>query len=115
MLLGGNLLLEPLGRGADRLVEEGQEQLVLAGEVLVEAAQGLAGTVHDLLDGELLARLGAGQQLETCVEEALDPALAAHAGRVEGAGHGEVAPADGGVGGAGAAPTSGVSADITSA
>ena len=35
-LLAVDLLLEPFRRGPDGLVEESQEQLVLAGEVLVE-------------------------------------------------------------------------------
>ena len=77
---------------------------MLAGEVLVEAAQRLPRTVDDLLDGELLAGLGAGQQLEAGVEEALHPALAPQPGRVERPGHGEVPPAHRCVGGvAGAA------------
>ena len=79
-VLLGDLLLEAVGRRSDGLVEEGEEQLVLAGEVLVEAAQRLPRAVDHLLDGELLAGLGAGQQLEAGVEEALHPALAAHAG-----------------------------------
>ena len=67
---------------------------MLAGEVLVEAAQRLPGAVDHLLDGELLARLGPGQQLEAGVEEALDPSLAPQPGRVQGPGHGQVAPPD---------------------
>ena len=74
---------------------------MLAGEVLVEAAQRLPGAVDHLLDGELLAGLGAGEQLEAGVEEALDPSLAPEPGRVEGAGHGEVPPAHRCVGGVG--------------
>ena len=93
-VLAGDLLFEPVRRREDRLVEEGEEQLVLAGEVLVEAAQGLAGAVHHLLDGELLAGLRPAQQLEAGVEEALDPSLAAEPGRVQGPRHGEVAPSD---------------------
>src|SRR5580704_17786078 len=80
----GQLVLEALGGGADRFVEERQQQLVLAGEVLVEAAQRLPGAVYDLLDGEVTARLGAGQELEAGVEEALHPAFAPDASRVEG-------------------------------
>ena len=68
---------------------------MLAGEVLVEAAQRLPGAIDHLLDGELLAGLGLGQQLEAGIEEALDPSLAAQPGRVERAGHGEVTPSDG--------------------
>ena len=92
--LAGDLLFEPVRRREDRLVEEGEEQLVLAGEVLVEAAQRLAGAVHHLLDSELLAGLRPAQQLETGVEKALHPSLATEPGRVQGAGHGEVAPSD---------------------
>ena len=92
--LTGDLLFQPVRRREDRLVEEGEEQLVLAGEVLIEAAQRLPGAVHHLLDGELLAGLGPGQQLEAGVEEALHPSLAAEPGRVQGPRHGEVTPAD---------------------
>ncbi len=94
----GELVLEALGRRADRLVEERQQQLVLAGEVLVEAAQRLPGAVHDLLDREVTAGLGAGQELEAGVEEALHPALAPDTGRVEGAGNRQIPPAHRGVG-----------------
>ncbi len=46
-----------VGRGgAHGLLEQGEQQLVLAGEVLVEAPQRLARALDDLLDGELLAR-----------------------------------------------------------
>ena len=93
-VLTGDLLFEPVRRRQDRLVEEGQEQLVLAGEVLVEAAQRLAGAVHHLLDGELLAGLRPAQQLEAGIEEALHPSLAAEPGRVQGTRHGQVAPPD---------------------
>ena len=75
-------LLQVVGGGAHGLLEEGEEQLVLAGEVLVEAAQRLAGALDDLLDGELLA-VRAGHQLEGGVEEALDTLLGPGAGGVE--------------------------------
>ncbi len=70
-------------RRADRLVEEGEQEFVLAGEVLVEAPQGLARTLHHVLHGEVPARLGARQQLEAGIEEALHPVLAPHAGGVQ--------------------------------
>ena len=92
--LASELLFEPVRRREDRLVEEGEEQLVLAGEVLVEAAERLPRAVHHLLDGELLAGLGPGEQLEPGIEEPLDPSLAPQPGRVEGARHGQVAPSD---------------------
>ena len=52
----GDLGLELLGAAPHELLEQGQQQLVLAGEVLVEAAQRLAGALDDLLDGEVLVR-----------------------------------------------------------
>jgi hypothetical protein len=94
VLWRSDLLLQPVRRREDRLVEEGEEQLMLAGEVLVEAAQRLPGAVHHLLDGELLAGLCPAQQLEAGVEEALDPSLAPEPGRVQGPRHGEVTPSD---------------------
>ena len=41
--------------GAHRLLEHREEEVVLALEVLVERAEGLAGLVGDLLDGDVLA------------------------------------------------------------
>ena len=73
----------------------------MPGEVLVEAAQRLPGAVDHLLDGELLAGLGARQELEPGIEEALHPALAADPGRVERAGDRQVPPAHRGVAWAG--------------
>ena len=112
---GGDLLLQAVGRRADRLVEEGQEQLVLAGEVLVEAPQGLARTLHHLLHGEVPAGLGARQQLEPGIEEALHPVLAPHPGRVERPGDGKIPTADRSVGlaEAGAAVSRAPSAQFT--
>ncbi len=86
----GDLLLETVRRRPDRLVEEREQQLVLPGEVLVEAAQRLPGAVHDLLDGELLAGLGVAEEFEPGIEEALHPALAPDPSRVERAGHRQV-------------------------
>ena len=48
----GNPLPKVVRGGADRLLEERQEQLVLAAKILVEAAQGLPRPVDDLLNGE---------------------------------------------------------------
>ena len=63
-----------LGGRPHRLLEQGQQQLVLAREVLVEAAQRLAGALDHVLDGELLAGVVL-HQLERGVEEALHPLL----------------------------------------
>jgi hypothetical protein len=89
-------LAELLGGGPHRLLEEGEQQLVLAGEVLVEAPQRLAGVLDDLLDRELPVR-GGLHELEGGVEEALHPLLRPSSGRVERTGHGELAPTGGGV------------------
>src|SRR3954453_18712852 len=74
---------QDLGRRADRLLEQGQQELLLAAEVLVEAAQRLAGALDNLLDRELLARRALGHQLEGGIEEPLHAALGASARRVE--------------------------------
>ena len=76
----------------DRLLEERQQELVLAGEVLVEAPQRLTRALDDLLDGEVLV-LRRAHELEGGVEESLHPLLGPSAGRVERPGDGEVAPA----------------------
>jgi hypothetical protein len=49
--LGGQRLAQILDRLADVLLQQREQQLVLAVEVLVEASQGLLGSVDDLLDG----------------------------------------------------------------
>ena len=72
-----------VGRRADRLLEQGEQELLLPAEVLVEAAQRLARALDDLLDGELLARLVVVHQLEGGIEEALHAALGADPGGVE--------------------------------
>ena len=82
---------EVVGRLADRLLEQREEQLVLAVEVLVEAAQRLLRPVDDLLDREL-GRALLVDQLERGVEEALDALLGAGAGGVQAAGDGPLAP-----------------------
>ena len=69
-VLVGDAAPQHLGGGADGLLEQGQQQLVLAAEVLVEAAQRLPGALDDLLDGEVLLALV--HQLERSVEVALD-------------------------------------------
>ena len=86
---------------------------MLAGEVLVEAAQRLPGAVDHLLDGELLAGLCLGQQLEAGIEEALHPSLAAEPGRVERPRHGQVRRLTGSV--AAVETAVGSSTDIASA
>ncbi len=55
---------------------------MLPAEVLVEAAQRLAGALDHLLDGEVLAR-ALVEELDGGVEEALHPALRPEAGRVQ--------------------------------
>ena len=78
-------------RLADGLLEQGEHELVLAVEVLVEAAQRLLRAVDDLLDREL-GRALLVDQLERGVEEALHALLGAGAGRVEAAGNRAFAP-----------------------
>ena len=70
------------GRGLDRLLEQGQEELVLPAEVLVEAVQRLAGALDHFLNSELLARTGL-EELGGGVEEPLHPDFGAHASRIE--------------------------------
>ena len=66
---------------ADGLLEQREHQLVLAVEVLVEAAQRLLRPVDDLLDREV-GRAPLVDQLERGVEEALHPLLGPGSGRV---------------------------------
>src|SRR4029077_6970924 len=75
---------EVVGRLADGLLEEGEEQLILAVEVLVEPAQRLLRPVDDLLDREL-GRPLIVDELERRVEEALDALLGPRACRVQAA------------------------------
>ena len=77
ILLVGDQLAEVLGRRPHRLLEEREQQLVLAGEVLVEAAQRLTRPLDDFLDGELLVGR-ALHELERRVEETLHPLLGPH-------------------------------------
>jgi hypothetical protein len=79
-------LPQVLGGGPDRLFEQGQEELVLAPEVLVEAAERLTRTIDHLLDREVLARARI-EELDGGVEEALHPGFGTQPGGVEGAGH----------------------------
>jgi hypothetical protein len=81
-LLGCDLVTEMVGRPPHRLFEQGQQELVLAAEVLVEAAERLAGALDDLLHGEILARTGV-QQLNGRVEETLHATFGADASRVQ--------------------------------
>ena len=69
-----------IGHPAQRVLEQGQQQLVLAVEVLVEAAQRLAGDVDDLLHGEVGGALVGDDGLRG-VEEPLDPLLGAELSR----------------------------------
>ena len=83
--------LEVVGRLANGLLEQCEQELVLAVEVLVEAAERLLRLVDDLLDREL-GRSLLVDQLERGVEEALHPLLGAGTGRVQAAGDGPLAP-----------------------
>ncbi len=56
VVLAGDALLEVVGRPADGLLEQGQQELVLATEVLVEEPERLAGALDDLVHGEVAAR-----------------------------------------------------------
>ena len=60
-----------VGRPAQRVFEQCEQQLVFAVELQVEAPQRLAGAVHDLLDGEVGGALFDDDGLR-CVEEALN-------------------------------------------
>ena len=82
---------EVVGRLADRLLEQREQQLVLAVEVLVEAAQRLLRAVDDLLDREL-GRALLVDQLERGVEEPLHALLGPRAGRVQAARDRTLAP-----------------------
>ena len=55
MAFGGGADL--VGRAAQGVFEQRQQQLVFAVELQVEAPQRLAGAVHDLLDSEVRAAL----------------------------------------------------------
>ena len=68
--------VQVVARLADGFLEQREEQLVLAVEVLVEPAHRLLGAVDDLLDRELGRPLFVHQR-ERGVEEALDPLLGA--------------------------------------
>ncbi len=80
-----------VGGFAHGLLEQREQQLVLAVEVLVEAAQRLLRPVDDLLDRELGRALLVDQR-EGGVEEALDPLLGPGAGGVEAPRHRSLAP-----------------------
>jgi hypothetical protein len=74
--LGVYHVLQVVDRLANGLLEQRKEQLVLAVEVLVEAAQGLLRPVDDLLDREVGAALLV-DQLEGRIEVPLDALLGA--------------------------------------
>jgi hypothetical protein len=97
VVLARDVLLEVLRGRADRLLEEREQELVLAGEVLVEAAQRLAGLLDDLLHRELLG-VGVHHQVERGIEEPLHPLLRALPRGIERPGHRHLPPRAGGVG-----------------
>ena len=72
-------LADVVGRLANGLLEQRQEKLILAIEMLVEGAQRLLGAVDDLLDREVSRALLVDER-EGSVEECLDPLLGARAG-----------------------------------
>ena len=82
---------EVVGRLADRLLEQREQQLVLAVEVLVEAAQRLLRPVDHLLDREL-GRALLVDELERGVEEPLDALLGPRPGGVQAARDRPLAP-----------------------
>ncbi len=67
------------GGAAQRVFEQGEQELVLAVEVLVEAAQRLAGAVDDFLNGEVGGALFGDDGLGG-VQEPLDALLGAQLG-----------------------------------
>src|SRR5262245_11867314 len=83
---------EILERLANALLEEREEQLVLAFEVLVEPAQGLLRAIDDLLDREL-ARAPFVDQRERRIQEALDALFGARARGLQTLRHRPVTPA----------------------
>ena len=66
-------------RRAHGLLEQGEQELLLPAEVLVEAPQRLARLLDDVLDREVLAGLAVAEKVESGVDEALDAVLGAHA------------------------------------
>jgi signal transduction histidine kinase len=78
-------LAQILDRLADALLEQREQELVLAIEIMVEAAQRLLRAVDDLLDREL-ARAGLVDQLERGIQEPLDLLLGARGARRSGCG-----------------------------
>jgi hypothetical protein len=91
--LAGDLVPQVLGRGPYRLLEQRQEQLMFAAEVLVEASERLARPIDDLLDREVLPRSGV-EQLDGGVEEALHPGLGPQPGGIQRARHCLLSPAE---------------------
>ena len=88
-----DLLAEELRRRAHGLLEQGQQQLVLAAEVLVEEAQRLTGALDHLVHGEVAPRLALVHQLEGGVEEPLQAVLRPGPGREQRPRHGLLTPA----------------------
>ena len=82
-----DLGVEELRRGAHGLLEQGQEQLVLAAEVLVEEPQRLARTLDHLVHREVTPRLALGHELERGIEESLETVLGPGPGGEERARH----------------------------
>ena len=67
-----DLLPQVLRRRAHRLLEQGEQELVLAPEVLVEEPEGLAGALDHFVHGEIAAGLTLGHQIEGGIQESLE-------------------------------------------
>src|SRR5436190_1222681 len=95
VLLARDALLNLSGGRPHGLLEQGEQQLLLAAEVLIEAPQRLPRLLDDVLHGEVLTGGALAQQVEGGVDEALHAALGAHPGGVERPRHGLLAPTGG--------------------
>src|SRR5439155_17768289 len=96
LLLGADSIAELVGRRPDGLLEQRQQQLLLAAEVLVEAAQRLPRLLDHVLDGEVLSGFAVAQQLEGGIDEALHAVLGPDPSGVQRPGDGLLPPAGGG-------------------
>src|SRR5438270_2149246 len=83
ILLALDAVAELVRRRPHGLLEQGEQQLLLPSEVLVEAPERLAGLLDHVLHREVLTRRAVAQQLEGGVDEALHPALGPHPRRIE--------------------------------
>ncbi len=70
-----DLLAQVLRRRADGLLEQGEQQLVLAAEVLIEEPEGLAGAFDDFVHGEVTAGFPLVHQFEGGIQKSLEAVL----------------------------------------